>query len=186
MVCSSKLTMASARCNKCHGQVRRQKASTAYQGRCLRRATTVSATDSGGRRTGGRSRGLPSRPGGRCVPGRPPRRRCWSTGPAARSRSHRQNIARPWPTSPRRPASAGRRRVLRPRREKGGGGNGTAWRGGAVSAKRGSAGVWPAWGRGAVASARVTRSRPNFLQKWCKATVEKRTLAANRVAMRMT
>jgi hypothetical protein len=27
-------------------------------------------------------------------------------------------------------------------------------------------------GLGAVAAARVARSRPNFLQKWCKATVE--------------
>src|SRR5439155_18892126 len=68
-----------------------------------------------------------------------------------------------------------RPRVLRPRREKGGGGSGTGWLGGTVSTGRGSAGVWPALGRGAVASARVARSRPNFLQKWCKATVETRT-----------
>src|SRR5207245_11576100 len=67
-----------------------------------------------------------------------------------------------------------RPRVLRPRREKGGGGSGTGWLGGTVSAGRGSADVRPALGRGAVAWARVARSRPNFLQKGCKATVETR------------
>src|SRR2546421_1882414 len=41
MVCSSKLTRASSWCSKCHGQVRRQKASTPYQGRCRRQAPTV-------------------------------------------------------------------------------------------------------------------------------------------------
>src|SRR5712691_13402076 len=41
MVCSSKLTSASSLCSKCHGQVRRQKASTSYQGRCRRQAPTV-------------------------------------------------------------------------------------------------------------------------------------------------
>ncbi len=65
--------------------------------------------------------------------------------------------------------------MLRPRREKGGGGGGTGWLAGAVSTRRGSAGVWLVLGWGAVASARVARSRPNFLQKWCKATVETRT-----------
>src|ERR1700674_1801018 len=56
-----------------------------------------------------------------------------------------------------------RARVLRPRREKGGGGNATGWLGGAVSFVRGSAGGRSMLGRGAVASARVARSRPNFL-----------------------
>jgi hypothetical protein len=65
--------------------------------------------------------------------------------------------------------------VLRPRREKGGGGSGTGWLGGAISSGRGSAGVHAALGRGLVASARVARLRPNFLVKWCKATVETRT-----------
>src|SRR5271167_3588644 len=41
MVCSSKLTSASSWCSKCQGQVRRQKASTSYQGRCRRQAPTV-------------------------------------------------------------------------------------------------------------------------------------------------
>src|SRR4051812_32537541 len=70
-----------------------------------------------------------------------------------------------------------RPRVLGPRGEKGGGGSGVGWLGGSggtVSTGRGSAGVWSALGRGAVAWARVARSRPNFLQKWCKATVETR------------
>src|SRR6202043_1364522 len=63
-----------------------------------------------------------------------------------------------------------RPRVLRPRREKGGGGSGTGWLAGAVSTGRGSAGVRSALaaldtlGRGTVPSVRVARSRPNFLQ----------------------
>jgi hypothetical protein len=50
----------------------------------------------------------------------------------------------------------------------------------------GSAGVRSALGRGAVASARVARSRPNFLQKWCKATVETRTLHVRSIQSRMS
>src|SRR5438132_10819186 len=68
-----------------------------------------------------------------------------------------------------------RPRVLGPRREKGGGGSGVRWLGGTVSTGRGSAGVRSALGWGVVASARVARSRPNFLQKWCKANVDTRT-----------
>src|SRR6202035_4838185 len=79
-----------------------------------------------------------------------------------------------------------RPRVVRPRREKGGGGSGTGWLGSTVSTGRGSAGVWPALGRGAVASARVARSRPNFLQKWCKATVETRTSQVRSMKSRMS
>ena len=41
MVCSSKLSNTSSLCSKCQGQVRRQKASTSYQGRCRRQAPTV-------------------------------------------------------------------------------------------------------------------------------------------------
>src|ERR1019366_9907116 len=41
MVCSSKLVSTSWLCTKCQGQVRRQKASTSYQGRCRRQEPTV-------------------------------------------------------------------------------------------------------------------------------------------------
>src|SRR5476649_682698 len=41
MVCSSKLTSASSLRSKCHGQVRRQKASTSCQDRCRRQPPTV-------------------------------------------------------------------------------------------------------------------------------------------------
>jgi hypothetical protein len=79
-----------------------------------------------------------------------------------------------------------RPRVVRPCCEQGGGGSGTGWLGGTVSAGRGSAGVWPALGRGVVASARVARSRPNFLQKWCQATVETRTPQVRSMKSRMS
>src|SRR4029077_7989717 len=61
-----------------------------------------------------------------------------------------------------------RARVLGPRREKGGGDGATV----TVSIGRGSTAARSTLGFGAFASARVARSRPNFLQKWCKATVE--------------
>src|SRR4029077_4700482 len=41
MVCSSKLTNASSLRSKCHGKVRRQKASTSCQHKCRRQAPTV-------------------------------------------------------------------------------------------------------------------------------------------------
>src|SRR5207244_4393030 len=68
-----------------------------------------------------------------------------------------------------------RPRVLRRPGQKGGGGSGTGWPGGIVSSGGGSAVMRSALGCGVAASARVARSRPNFLQKWCKATVETRT-----------
>jgi hypothetical protein len=56
--------------------------------------------------------------------------------------------------------------------EKGGGGSGTGWEAATTIWGADAAGAGLLVGWGAVAAARLARSRPNFLQKWCKATVE--------------
>ena len=182
MVCSSKLTSASSLRSKCHGQVRRQKASTSYQGRCRRQPPTV------------------CRDGQR----RPPHSRA---KPASSISSRWKMRSRPITkekTLVNRPCAQGavvvretvlgggqpvqglrhqqeRARVLGPRREKGGGGSGTGWLGGTVATDdrlggQTASGCCRRRLRRRCAAARVARSRPNFLQKWCKATVETWTL----------
>src|ERR1700677_248329 len=65
-----------------------------------------------------------------------------------------------------------RARILGLGDEKGGGGRGTGWRGDTPPLDADAATAGSPSGLGAVAAARVARSRPNFLQKWCKATVD--------------